>query len=356
MRIFITADPELPVPPRFYGGIERVIAELADGLVERGHDVTLVAHADSKTRAALVPYPASRSGSRSDTVKNAAAIAGAYRTRRPDIVHSFSRLAYLTPLLALSVPKVMSYQRPVTRSRVLWAHTLSRGTLRFTGCSRRLIASVQDVGVWQVVHNCVPVDRFRFSAAVPGDAPLMFLGRIEAIKGTHLAIDAARSVGRRLVIAGTVATEHRDYFETEVEPHVDGQSITYVGPVDDAAKADLLAGAAALLMPVLWDEPFGIVMAEALACGTPVIGLDRGAVPEVIDDGTTGFVCQTVEQMAAAIGRVGAIERSACRRAAVERFSSAAVVSAYETVYASAAAPPQWSGDETSAGRPVANG
>jgi glycosyltransferase involved in cell wall biosynthesis len=339
MRIFITADPELPVPPRLYGGIERVIAELVDGLVERGHDVTLFAHAESGTRGDLIPYPASRSRSRSDTVRNAATISSAYLARRPQVVHSFSRVAYLTPLLALPVPKVMSYQRPVTRSRVLWAQKLARGTLRFTGCSRHLIEPVRDIGEWQVVYNCVPVDRFPFSEQVPSDAPLVFLGRIEAIKGAHLAVSAALAAGRRLIIAGTVAPEHRDYFDAEIAPRVDGRLVEYIGPVDDAAKADLLSGAAALLMPVLWDEPFGIVMAEALACGTPVIGLDRGAVSEVVNDGVTGSVCETVDEMVQAIGRVGTLQRAACRKAAVERFSPAAIVSGYEAVYAAAGRP-----------------
>ncbi len=334
MKIFLTADPELPVPPRFYGGIERVIAELADGLVERGHDVTLFAQAESTTRAALIPYPASRSTAATDTAKNLAAIAAAYRSCRPDVVHSFSRLAYLTPLLPLQVPKLMSYQRPVTRSRVRWAYAVSRGSLAFTGCSHGLIRPVQDIGSWHVIYNAVPVDRFPFGPEVPAEAPLVFLGRIEHIKGTHVAIAAARVAGRRLVVAGPVAAEHQRYFDAEIAPHVDGQSVVYVGPVDDRAKGELLAGAAALLMPVLWEEPFGIVMAEALSCGTPVIGFGRGAVPEVVDEGRTGFVCATLDDMADRIGRIGELDRTACRRAAESRFSTRAMVTAYEGLYA----------------------
>ena len=181
-----------------------------------------------------------------------------------------------------------------------WARLLAGSSIHFTGCSLRLIDEVQTLGSWRVIYNAVPVDRFRYAPRVSPEAPLVFLGRLEHIKGVHLAIDVAHRTGRRLVIAGNIPDEHKDYFKYQVLPHVDEHHIRYVGPVDDRQKSDLLAGAAALLMPVLWDEPFGIVMAEALACGTPVIGLRRGSVPEVVDDGVTGFVCDDEDQMALA--------------------------------------------------------
>ncbi len=331
--MFVTADPELPVPPTLYGGIERVIAQLVDGLVERGHSVTLFAHPESRTRARLVAYAGTRSRSRADTARHAVAIAREFLAVRPEVVHSFGRLAYLAPILASSVPKVMSYQRAVTPNRVAWAHRASRGTLSFTGCSRHLVEPVRTIGSWRVVYNGVPMERYRFAATVAFDAPLVFLGRIEAIKGPHLAIEVARRAGRRLVLAGNVAPEHQAYFDAEIAPAVDGLAVTYVGPVDDDAKGRLLSEAAALVMPVLWDEPFGIVMAEALACGTPVIGLARGAVTEVVDDGRTGFVCESVEAMVRAVSLLSQVSREACRRVAERRFSSQTMLDAYETLY-----------------------
>lgn len=331
--MFLTADPELPVPPATYGGIERVIAQLADALVDRGHDVVLFAHRASRTRAELVPYASRHSRSRTGTVRHALLIARQYAARRPCIIHSFGRLAYLVPVLPLAAPKIMSYQRPVTPSRVTWAHRLARGSLTFTGCSRSLIEPVRHIGSWRVLYNSVPVERFRFSDAASPDAPLVFLGRVEQLKGTDLAIAVARNAGRALVIAGTIAPEHKAYFDTEIAPHIDGRSVTYVGPVDDAAKSQLLSAAAALLMPVRWDEPFGIVMAEALACGTPVIGLRRGAVPEVIDDGATGFVCDTPAEMVERVANLGSIRREACRRAAEARFSTTALAETCEALY-----------------------
>jgi glycosyltransferase involved in cell wall biosynthesis len=227
----------------------------------------------------------------------------------------------------------MSYQRRITMRSIRWGSAAARGTLYFTGCSRQLIDDVSSVGVWRVIPNAVPLDRYRYRAATAVDAPLVFLGRIEPIKGPHLAIDVARASGRRLVIAGNVPDGYRQFFDEQIAPHVDGDRIAYVGPVDDEAKDALLGSAAALLMPIQWDEPFGIVMAEALACGTPVIGLARGAIHEVVDDAVTGFVCESLDQMTAAVARLGAIDRAACRQAAASRFSDGVVVSRYEALY-----------------------
>jgi len=250
------------------------------------------------------------------------------------VIHSFGRLAYLLPVLPLPIPKIMSYQRAVTARSVEMGTRLSRGTLSFTACSRQLMRAV-DGPAWQVVYNAVDTTQYQFEPQVPADAPLMFLGRVERIKGPHLAIEVARKTRRRLILAGNIpeGEEHRVYFKTEIEPHVDGREIMYAGPVDDAMKSELLSQVSALLMPVLWNEPFGIVMAEALACGTPVIGLSRGAIPEVVADGVTGFVCLNADEMAEAVGRVASIDRRACRDVAERRFSQPALVNAYETLY-----------------------
>jgi glycosyltransferase involved in cell wall biosynthesis len=176
------------------------------------------------------------------------------------------------------------------------------------------------------------VSRYDAIGAVPADAPLAFLGRIERIKGTHDAIAIAKAAGRRLVIAGNIADAA--YFRSEVEPHIDDHGITYIGEVDDAAKNQLLGGAAALLMPVGWDEPFGIVMAEACACGTPVIGFGRGSIPEVVRNDVNGFVVGSVAEAVTAVSRLREIDRAGVRRDCVERFSCDAVVGAYERLYA----------------------
>jgi glycosyltransferase involved in cell wall biosynthesis len=253
---------------------------------------------------------------------------------RFDVIHSFGRLAYLLPLLPLRIPKLMTYQREVTRASILKANRLSRGTLEFSAISRAMMKGVDDVGRWHLVYNGVSLQAYRFVPQVAPDAPLVFLGRIEHIKGTHLAIDIARRSGRKLVIAGNIPDAHRDYFERQVKPHIDGDRISYVGPVDDRQKDELLGRACAFLMPILWEEPFGIVMAEALACGTPVLGLARGSVPEVVEDGVTGFVRADADELAATVDRIASIDRRACRKRAERLFSDRAVVDGYLQVYA----------------------
>ena len=332
LHIALTADPELPVPPRLYGGIERVIDMLARELTARGHRVTLFAHSDSATAAELVPWPGRSSGSRWDGLRNAALLAREVRQRGCDLVHSFSRVAYLLPLLPQRLPKLMTYQRPISRRSVQLGHTLSGGSLTFCGISDWMVRHVADVGHWHVVPNGVPLEVFPFCADPGPDAPLVFLGRVEAIKGPHLAIAMARRTGLPLVIAGNVPEEHQAWFDQHIAPDLDDQ-ISYIGPVDDQAKAELLGRAYAFLMPILWDEPFGIVMAEAMACGTPVIGLRRGAVPEVVEHGVTGFVTDDLDGLVNAVGQVHRLQRQSCRDRVERLYSAKAVADGYLNVY-----------------------
>lgn len=335
MNIAVVADPMLPVPPRLYGGVERVISLLVTELVDRGHNVTLFAHADSEVPCRHVPYSGTDAQSTIDTLRNALSVSQ-LALRQPNVIHSFGRLAYLTPLLPLGLPTIMSYQRAPTLSRVRMATRLAQdGSLVFTGCSEHIAAQIRPIAPSYAVYNGVPVEDYDFRETVPDDAPLVFLGRIAPIKGTHRAIQVARTTGRRLVIAGNVPDqpEERAYFEREVEPYVDDEQIQYVGPVDDEEKNDLLGRAAALLMPIDWEEPFGIVMAEAMACGTPVIGTRRGSVPEVVTEGETGFVCDTVDEMAAAVEQIPNLDRTACRRRCETQFSARAITDAYLELY-----------------------
>jgi glycosyltransferase involved in cell wall biosynthesis len=333
LRIALTADPELPVPPRLYGGIERVIDMLARGLIDRGHEVTLFAHPDSQSGGALTPWPGRRSGSPADVVMNAAVLAKGLAAARFDIVHSFSRIAYLMPILPLRIPKLMTYQRAISARSVRLGHALSRGTLQFSAISRWMSKDVEGIGRWHMVPNGVDMKTYDFQPATTSDAPLVFLGRLEEIKGPHLAIEIARGTGSRLILAGNIPEEHRTWFDAVVRPQIDDAQISYIGPVDDAQKNKLLGGARAFLMPILWEEPFGIVMAEALACGAPVLGLRRGAVPEIVEEGVTGFVSDDVDGLVEAVARIGQIDRKQCRRVAEQRYSEEAVVGGYLSVY-----------------------
>lgn len=333
MRIALTADPELPVPPRLYGGIERIVDMLARGLVSRGHEVTVFAHRDTDTAGLLVKWPGRNSRSPIDTARNAAVLAQAVVTGAFDLVHSFSRVAYLTPILPLAVPKLMTYQRDISPRTVGIGYGLSRGTLSFSAISRWMMRPVEHIGRWSMVPNGVPLSAYDFRPTVADDAPLVFLGRLEEIKGPHLAIEIARRAGVPLVIAGNIPDAHRAWFAAHVAPHINEATVRYVGPVDDAQKNTLLGAARALLMPILWEEPFGIVMAEAMACGTPVLGFDRGAVREVVVDGVTGYVRSSVDALTEMVGRIAEIDRAACRERAERRYSDRVMVDSYLALY-----------------------
>ena len=334
LRIALTVDPELPVPPLHYGGIERIVDMLARNLALRGHEVTLFAHPGSTCPVPKVGWRGPSSGSRLDTLRNAATLSRHVAIGRFDIVHSFSRLAYLAPLLPLAIPKLMSYQREISPRTTALAHRLSRGSLEFSAISRQMMEKSPLSGIWHLVPNGVPLGSYAFRERVGPDAPLAFLGRIEEIKGPHIAIDVARRTGHKLVLAGNVPEAHRRWFETRIAPHIDDNQVRYVGPVDDVQKSQLLGEARALLMPILWNEPFGIVMAEAMACGAPVIGFRRGAVPEVVAHGETGFVVDTTDEMSAAIDRIAEIARAACRARVETLYSDATVTEAYLKIYA----------------------
>ena len=343
MRILITADPYIPVPPIHYGGIERVIDVLVHELVRRGHDVTLVAHPDSRTPARLVPYGEPPHVGYRIRAKELVQVGSAlWRERRAvDVVHSFGRLAALLPILTRRhLPKIQSYQRDgVPWTSVARAARLAGSSLMFTGCSssvyRHRPFDRALNGEWRTVFNCVDLTTYTPRLSVPADAPLVFLGRLDPIKGAHDAIAIARRAWRRLVIAGNRVTEGPDagYFDARIAPHVDDVQVRYVGPVDDAQKNRLLGEAAALLMPIAWEEPFGIVMAEACACGTPVIAFARGSVPEVVRAGVNGFACESVDDAIAAVGSLDRIDRAAVRADCEARFSGAVVADAYESLY-----------------------
>lgn len=339
MRILLTADPEIAVPPTGYGGIERIVAGLIRYLRGQGHCVGLVAHPDSSEPVDFLrAWPGARSQRMLDSGRNALALARAVRDFKPDVLHSFSRLAYmaLLPLLHRRLPLVMSYQREPSRRTTRWASRLAGRQLSFTACSNHIAEQGrQGGGYWTVIPNFVDTDALPFRASVPPDAPLLFLSRIERIKGVHTAIAVAKTSGRRLVIAGNVPNDlqSRAYFESEVAPHVQAGVIDYLGEVNDERKAQLLPAAAALLVPIEWEEPFGIVFIEALACGTPVLSCPRGALPDIVREGIDGFLACSADQLSDRQRRIASIDRNNCRARANAHFSTAVIGKRYESLY-----------------------
>lgn len=338
MRILLTADPELPVPPGQYGGIERLVDMWLRELRRQGHTVALAARRDSTAAVdQLFGWPGARSQSKPDALRNALALRRAARAFRADVVHSSSRLVYTLPLLLAGIPVVQTYHRfPGPRQISVATRLARRNRLLFTGVSD-FIANLGRAGGgrWETVHNCIDIDRLTFRPEVPADAPLVFLSRIEEVKGAREAIAIARAARRPLVLAGNHSADDNAarYWRDHIAPAIDNTRICYIGPVNDAQKDALLGRAAALLVPIQWDEPFGLVFAEALACGTPVIGCPRGALPEIVRAGQNGFLIRTTDEGVAAVRAAASLSRAACRRDAESRFSPRAAVERFLGLY-----------------------
>jgi len=339
VRILLVMDPFIKVPPDHYGGIERVVADVANGLAAGRHDVTLWAAPGSKVNGRVDAFGVEGEWSRWSNARNTLTLTARFMSgaHRFDVVHNFGRLAYLSSILARDIPKVQTYMRPVTPGNMRLAARLGARRLHYTAVS----AAIRDTGQpgcgdWSVIYNCAVPERYPFVASTnAADAPLVFLGRLDRCKGVHHAITVAERLRRKLVIAGTISPlpHERAYFERELAPRIDGALVSYIGPVDDEGKRALLGGAAAMLMPIEWEEPFPVVLPESMLCGTPLIAFRRGGVPEGIEHGRTGFLCDSVDEMAALVPQLTTIDRAVVRAEAMRRFSEAAVVGAYERLY-----------------------
>ncbi|HEX5015499.1 MAG TPA: glycosyltransferase family 4 protein [Candidatus Limnocylindrales bacterium] len=339
MRIAQLAPTYERVPPAAYGGTELVVSLITEELVQRGHDVTLYASGDSETAAELrsVAPRAARYGDVVDGVRHAEyfqllnaqacfadAAAGAF-----DIVHNHAGIEGLVLASASRTPVLTTNHNPfVAQTQPAWdAYPWAHNAL-----SAASAATFPARGAVPPIHHGIDVRSFPF-----GDRPtddLLFLGRFSPEKGAARAIEAAVRSGRRLTLAGKVDPADRAHFAAAIQPRLDGEQIRYVGEADGAMKRELLASARALLFPIEWDEPFGLVMIEAMSCGTPVLGFRRASVPEVVEDGLTGFVVDDIDRLVDAIPRADTIDRAACRRRAEERFGFARMVDDYERAYA----------------------
>ena len=337
MKILMVMDPGILVPPNGYGGIERIVEILALQYTEMGHEVHLLVTPGSFIKGCTV-YPFGKEGfppKKRDALK---AIPTAWQflwkhRNDFDLVHSFGRLAYLLPILNHPVKKIMSYQREIDQRNIWLINKLPGRQLFFTGCSADLLSrlKVASKGIWAAVYNAVIFSKYTLQPVISEDAPLMFLGRLERVKGCHTAIEIAKATGSKLIIAGNISTlpEELEYFEKEIRPLIDGIQIIYVGAINDAEKNHWLGLSKALIFPIEWNEPFGIVMIEAMACGTPVIGYNRGSVNEVIDEGVTGFKVNDAGGMVLAVRHLATINRTNCCLHAKKRFDASVIALDY---------------------------
>ncbi len=341
MRIAEIAPLQVATPPHGYGGTERVISGLTEGLIRLGHEVTLFATGDSQTSARLVPgIPrAINFDSEVDaTAYHVAMLEEVYqRANEFDVIHS--HLDYLTlPFVGrTSVPTVITLHGRIDREEFRRAYdTYGRATpartAHYVAISEAQRSTQPDLSWAGTIHHGIDVRSFHFYPT-PGDY-LCFVGRIAPEKGPERAIEIAKRAGVPLKIAAKVDPKDRTYFTRVVEPLLDHPLIEFVGEVNESQKRELMGKALALLLPIDWPEPFGLVFIESLACGTPVLTSPVGAAPELLRDGTTSFLGKTVDDLVRAVPRLRLLDRDACRREAMERFDLRNMAVNYVKLYA----------------------
>jgi len=330
LRIAVLSPIAWRTPPRHYGPWELFASLLTEGLVELGHHVTLFATGDSLTTATLRSTSASgwsEDGNIDPKVAECIHIANVFEQAADfDIIHNgfdFLPLTYsslvntpvVTTIHGFSSPKILSvYERYDATTTYVAISDSDRHPALHYGAT---------------IHHGIDVDAFALHPS-PGEH-LLFFGRIHPDKGTAQAIEVARRVGRRLVIAGIIQDEN--YFRNEVAPHVDGDRVSYVGPIDAADRSDILGSAYALLHLIDFDEPFGFSVVEAMACGTPVIAFDRGSMAELITHGHSGFLVSDVHAATQTMNRAGTVDRAQIRASTVKRFHRSAMVAQYCALY-----------------------
>ena len=328
MRIGLLAAPFIPVPPPAYGGTELFIEQMARGLRARGHRVIVYANGESRTEAELRwCYPR---GEWPITNPVAAQLKNADHSGWA-IHDAMKSVDVLQVNDVCALPFTRFVDLPVIHT-LHHAHETELSTQYLRHPAVHYVAISQYQAVREpmpdvtVVHHGIDVSTYTFCARKRDY--LLFLGRIAPVKGVHIAIDVAARCGLHLVLAGEIQPIFQDYWDREVAPRVDGKLVEYVGAADQALKHELLSHARALLFPIQWDEPFGLIMIEAMASGTPVLAFSRGSVPEVVHDGTSGWICRDVDDMADRAVSPG-VPAEACRAWVAQRFSLARMVSHY---------------------------
>jgi glycosyltransferase involved in cell wall biosynthesis len=335
MRIAMIAPVWIPIPPDGYGGIERVLALLVDELAREGHDVTLFAAGPHRTMARQVTYiqeaPTQHMG---ETLFDAYHVGQAYREIAAggyDVVHDHA--GFLGPAFAGLIPQpvVHTLHGPFTPDTSIFYEAFG-GDCYYVAISQRQRDCGPDLNYLGVVPNAVDIDEHYYGGEK--DDYLVYVSRICEAKGAEQAILLAKEKGQRILLAGKIDPGmDQEYFDRCIGPHVDGERVVFLGEVSSQDKVRLLQRARAFVFPIQWEEPFGLVMAEAMACGTPVLATRWGAVPEVVEHGLTGFLADSPEGLLEYFDRVDELDPLVCRREAEKRFSPAVMAASYLEIY-----------------------
>lgn len=336
MKIALVAPVWFEIPPTAYGGIEWVCAWLADGLVRKGHDVTLIGAGRNRTNAKFLQTyaipPSERLGESMPEAIHTAAADRYLRDLDVDLIHDHTLCGPLTARGRLT-PTFVTAHGPVSGELGSYFRKLG-DSVNLVAISNSQRAEAPDLNWCATVHNAIPVNEYPFQQ--DKEDFVLFLGRMSPDKGAHTAIDVARQAGRHIVVAGKCnEPAERAYFEREIVPRL-GPDVEWIGQADSTTKKDLMSRAHCFLFPISWAEPFGLVMVEAMACGTPVVALRGGSVNEVIADGLTGYICDRPAELAACIDKVGQISPEECRAHAMENFDVTKMIDGYENTFADA--------------------
>jgi glycosyltransferase involved in cell wall biosynthesis len=345
LHIAMIAPPYFSVPPTAYGGIETVVADLVDALVTRGHKITLIGAVGHGTRAQRFlstadDHSSERLGEVMPELVHVAKVAGMLDSLDVDVIHDHTMAG---PLMARGrlTPTVVTAHGPVTGDFGNY-FTALEDTVQLVAISQAQRERAPELAWSGTVHNAIRAETFPFRAIK--DDYAMFLGRFHPDKAPHLAIDAARAAGLPIVLAGKCSEPiERAYFSREIEPRI-GRDVTIFGVADGAAKRRLLSRAACMIFPICWEEPFGLVVIEAMVCGTPVVALRRGAVPELIKHGETGVIVDEPDELPAAISRARDLDPWLCRKHVEAAFTVEIMAEGYEAIYRQALtmAPEPW--------------
>src|SRR5215468_3797705 len=336
MRIAQVAPLAEAVPPKLYGGTERVVSWLTEELVDMGHEVTLFASGDSTTNASLVACSPRAlrldPGDRDPMLVYSAMLARlAELASQFDVVHSHLDWVHIPLLHQLKVPFITTLHGRIDLPELVYCFEECFAEALYVSISDAQRAPLPNAHWAGTVYHGIPEYLVKPSFAPEGY--LAFLGRICPEKGPETAIKLARAANLPLKIAAKVDKVDRAYFKGKVKPLIDGKTVEYIGEIDERQKTDFLGNAGALLFPIRWPEPFGLVMIEAMACGTPVIAFGCGSVPEVIQEGVTGFVVDSFDEALSAIDRIKTIERRRVRTTFERRLTAGRMSEDYVRIY-----------------------
>lgn len=329
-KIAMLAPIAWRTPPKHYGPWELVVSNLTEGLVKKGHDVTLFATKDSITKAkhyAVCPCGYEEDKTINPEIWKLLHISELLeRADEFDIIHNHFDYPLLTYSKLIKTP-ILTTIHGFSSPEIYPVYEKYDNNVHYVSISDA--DRYEKLNYIATVYNGISLDEFTFNPV--GGEYLVFLGRICYEKGTHEAIQIAKKAGKNLIIAGII--QEKEYFRKKVEPYVDGKQIKFIGPVGPKERNQLLGNALALLHPVMKPERFGLVMPEAMACGTPVIAFDKGSIREVVEDGKTGFILSNIEEAVKCVENIGKISREACRKHVEKNFSVEKMVGDYEKVY-----------------------